>query len=151
MEVAAVPRPVARIDRRGNQPAGQLMDLPAVTHLQEPEEQVDRPGLAAPGLRRGVPLVLAEEPVGVGRLHLPRPHASGLQEPIHGRGLTPDGAVRDPVRQPGQHVLRQQVPLVRLGLRRISNRPGRPQIAHDTQHHCPPAASAITKGDRNAD
>ena len=130
--------PVALIDRGGDHPAGQLVDLAPVAGLQEPEEQVDRPGLAAPGLRRLVPLLLAQEPVGVRGLDLPREHARMLQELLHRGDLAADRAVGHAVGQPGQHVLGHQVLLVGRGLTRPVQRPRGPQVPDHSQRHAAP-------------
>ena len=114
------------------------MDLAAVAGLQEPEEQVDRPGLAAPGLRRGVPLRLAEEPVGVRGLDLPGEHARVLQELLHRGDLAADRAVRHAVGQPGQHVLGHQVLLIGRGLAGIVEGPRGPQVPDHSQRHAAP-------------
>ena len=133
-----MPGPVARIDRGGDHPAGQLVDLAPVAGLQEPEEQVDRPGLAAPGLRRLVPLALAEEPVGVRGLDLPGEHARMLQELLHRDDLAADRAVGHAMGQPGQHVLGHQVLLIRGGLAGVGEGPRGPQVTDHSQRHAAP-------------
>ena len=93
LEITAVAGPVALINRGGHHTAGQLADLTPVTGLQEPEEQIDRPGLAAPGPRRLVPLDLAEEPVSMRGLDLPHRNPGPVQELLHRGGLAADRAV----------------------------------------------------------
>ena len=114
------------------------MDLAPVAGLQEPEEQVDRPGLAAPGLGRLVPLVLAEEPVGVRGLDLPGEHARMLQELLHGGELAADRAVGHAMGEPGQHVLGHQVLLVGRGLAGVGEGPRGPQVPDHSQRHAAP-------------
>ena len=138
VEVAGVAGPVALIDRRGDHPAGQLVDLAPVAGLQEAEEQVDRPGLAAPGLRRLVPLRLAQEPVGVRGLDFPGEHARVRQELLHRGDLAADRAVGHAVGQPGQHVLRHQVLLIGRRLARCVERPRGPQVPDHSQRHPAP-------------
>src|SRR5215813_2430387 len=94
LEVTAVARPVAVIDRGGDHPAGQLADLTPVSGFQEPEKQVDRLGLPPPGPHRLVPLRLAQEPVGVSGLDLPHRHTRLIQELLHRCDLAEESELR---------------------------------------------------------
>ena len=138
LEVTAVAGPVALINRGGHHPAGQLADLTPVTGLQEPEEQIDRPGLAAPGPGRLVPLNLAQEPVSMRGLDLPHRNLGPVQELLHRRGLAADRAIGHAVGQPGQHELGQQVLLISRGLIGGIQRPRGPQVPDHPQHQVSP-------------
>ena len=138
MEVARMAGPVAVIDRGCNHVPGQLMDLAAVAGFQEAEEQVDRPGLAAPGLGRPVPLVLAKEPVSVCRLGFPCKYARVLKELLHCRDLAADRAVGDAVGEPGQHVLGHQVLLVGRRVIGVGEGPRGSQVPDHSQRHATP-------------
>ena len=137
LEVTAVARPVAVIDRGGDHPAGQLADLTPVSGFQEPEKQVDRLGLPPPGPHRLVPLRLAQEPVGVSGLDLPHRHTRLIQELLHRCDLAADRPIGHPVGQPGQHVLGQQVLLICGSFLRVSSDRGdrRSRTTPSTRSH----------------
>jgi hypothetical protein len=145
-EVAAVAGPVDLVDRRGDQPAGQLVQLAAVAQLQEPVEEVDRAGLATAGVVGPMVLVVAQEPVGVAGLDLPGPHPGRGQERLEGGELAADGAVGHPVGQAGQDELGQQVLLVVGGVGRVGQGLRGPQVAHDPEHDGLPRVQQSQRG-----